>query len=83
MKKTIGVLAVQGAFAEHIDALNKLDVNCIEIRQKSDFIDYHLDGLVLPGGESTVMGKLIHELEMVDYLKELIGKRLRMTIMFT
>ncbi len=72
MKKIIGVLAVQGAFAEHIDTLKKLDVSCIEIRKKSDFTDYHIDGLILPGGESTVMGKLIHDLEMFDSLKELI-----------
>ncbi|OGO78733.1 MAG: glutamine amidotransferase subunit PdxT [Clostridiales bacterium GWB2_37_7] len=72
MKKTIGVLAVQGAFAEHIDALQKLDVNCIEIRQKSDLTANQIDGIILPGGESTVMGKLLHELNILDDLKRLI-----------
>lgn len=72
MKKTIGVLAVQGAFLEHIDSLKRLDVTCIEIRQKSDLTDNQIDGLILPGGESTVIGKLLHELKLFDYLKGLI-----------
>lgn len=72
MKKTIGVLAVQGAFAEHIDALKTLDANCIEIRQKSDLISNKIDGIILPGGESTAMGKLLRDLEIFDDLKKLI-----------
>ncbi len=72
MKKTIGVLAVQGAFAEHIDALQKLDANCIEIRQKSDLTANQIDGIILPGGESTVIGKLLQELKIFDDLKQLI-----------
>ena len=72
MKKTIGVLAVQGAFAEHIRALQKLDVDCIEIRKPADLTDHPLDGLVLPGGESTVMGKLLRELALFEPLKDLI-----------
>ena len=72
MHKTIGVLAVQGAFAEHINALKKLNVNCIEIRQLSDLTENHIDGIILPGGESTVIGKLIIELKMFDYLKQAI-----------
>lgn len=73
MQKTIGVLAVQGAFAEHLNALEQLDATGIEIRKKSDLTDYPLDGLVLPGGESTVMGKLIRELDLFEPLKQLIG----------
>jgi pyridoxal 5'-phosphate synthase pdxT subunit len=72
MKKRIGVLAVQGAFVEHIDALRRLDVDCIEIRQKSDLTDNHISGVILPGGESTVIGKLINELYMFDYLRQVI-----------
>ncbi|MEO1816035.1 MAG: pyridoxal 5'-phosphate synthase glutaminase subunit PdxT [Acetobacterium sp.] len=72
MKKIIGVLAVQGAFAEHINALEQLDVHCIEIRKPADLTDHPLDGLVLPGGESTVMGKLLRELELFEPLKGLI-----------
>lgn len=56
----IGVLAVQGAFIEHKRMLESLGCECVELRQKSDICD--LDGLVLPGGESTVQGKLLREL---------------------
>ncbi len=72
MKKTIGVLAVQGAFEEHLKALQKLGNHCIEIRKKSDLTDHSLDGLVLPGGESTVMGKLLRELKLFEPIKGLI-----------
>lgn len=72
MKKRIGVLAVQGAFAEHMEVLRKLDVEGFEIRQKSDLISQPLDGIILPGGESTVIGKLLNELDMFDYLQEAI-----------
>lgn len=76
MKKNIGVLAVQGAFAEHLAVLRKLNVNTIEIRQKFDLTNNKIDGIILPGGESTVMGKLLNELEMLDDLKQLINNGL-------
>ncbi|MCR5144497.1 MAG: pyridoxal 5'-phosphate synthase glutaminase subunit PdxT [Lachnospiraceae bacterium] len=66
----IGILAVQGAFALHKEILEDLGAECVELRQASDI--HNLDGLVLPGGESTVQGKLIRELQMYDKLKELI-----------
>lgn len=72
METTIGVLAVQGAFAEHINALEQLGVHCIEIRKPSDLTRYPLAGLVLPGGESTVMGKLLRELELFEPIKKMI-----------
>lgn len=67
----IGVLAVQGAFLEHENMLHSLGVECFEIRQKADLLK-PMDGLVLPGGESTVMGKLLRELDLFDGLKEKI-----------
>ena len=67
----IGVLALQGAFAEHIKIFDSIGVDCFEIRQLSD-INNDFDGLVLPGGESTVMGKLLHELNLFEPLKEKI-----------
>lgn len=70
--KTIGVLAVQGAFIEHMHLLNKLNVNCIEIRKKSDLTNNKIDGIILPGGESTVIGKLIKELEIFNPLRQSI-----------
>ncbi len=68
---TIAVLAVQGDFAEHEDALRSLGADCFEIRQLSD-LDRPFDGLVLPGGESTVQGKLLRELGLFEPLKRKI-----------
>ena len=67
----IGVLAVQGAFAEHRTSLEKLGVETFEIRQLQD-LDQDFDGLVLPGGESTVQGKLLQELGLFEPLRERI-----------
>ena len=67
----IAVLAVQGAFIEHEKKLGALGAECFELRQKKD-LDIGFDGLVLPGGESTVQGKLLRELEMFDTMKEKI-----------
>ena len=71
----IGVLAVQGAFIEHIQALRALGVPCVELRQKAD-VERELTGLVLPGGESTVQGKLLRDLDMYAALKEKIQRGL-------
>ena len=67
----IGILAVQGAFIEHEKILQELGAECVELRQKSDITE-DIDGLVLPGGESTVQGQLLVELDMFDILKEKI-----------
>lgn len=67
----IGVLAIQGAFVEHIAALKKLGVDSFEIRQLKD-IDRPMDGLILPGGESTTMGKLLHDLGLFQPLQDKI-----------
>jgi 5'-phosphate synthase pdxT subunit len=67
----IGVLAVQGAFIEHENKLKALGVDYFEIRQKEDILQ-EFDGLILPGGESTVMGKLLYELDLFDILHEKI-----------
>lgn len=69
--KKIAVLAVQGAFAEHIDRMKKLGAECIELRQRAD-LEQDFDGLILPGGESTVQGKLLRELSMFEPLREKI-----------
>lgn len=71
----IGVLALQGAFIEHEKMLSKLGVQSFEIRQKSD-IQKSMDGIIIPGGESTVMGKLLRELDIYDELKAMITKGL-------
>ncbi len=64
----IGVLALQGGFIEHIRMLESLQVHAFEIRKKAD-LDQPIDGLIIPGGESTTMGKLLKELNMYDDLK--------------
>lgn len=65
----IAVLAVQGAFVEHERMLSGLGVSCFEIRQKRD-LQQDFDGLILPGGESTVQGKLLRELGLLRPLGE-------------
>lgn len=67
----IGILAVQGAFIEHEQILQKLGVNSMEIRCRED-LKKPFDGLIIPGGESTVQGKLLKELGMFDTIKEMI-----------
>ena len=67
----VAVLAVQGAFIEHIKMMTQLGVECIELRQKAD-LEQSFDGLILPGGESTVQGKLLRELGMFELLRERI-----------
>ena len=66
----IGILAVQGAFAEHEHVFRTLGADVVLLRQKRDLVE--LDALVLPGGESTVQGKLLRELKMLEPLKEMI-----------
>ena len=68
---TIAVLALQGAFIEHEQMLQKLGVHTIELRQASD-LQKDFDGIIFPGGESTVQGKLLHDLNMFEPLKEKI-----------
>ncbi|MGN0291665.1 MAG: pyridoxal 5'-phosphate synthase glutaminase subunit PdxT [Lachnospiraceae bacterium] len=67
----IGVLALQGAFIEHEKMLEGLGAECFEIRQKKDLLQ-DFDGLVLPGGESTVIGKLMRELDILEPVREKI-----------
>lgn len=67
----IAVLTVQGAFAEHEKMLEALGCETIELRQKKD-LEQSFDGIVLPGGESTVQGKLLRELDMYDDIKQRI-----------
>lgn len=65
--KRIGVLAVQGAFIEHRQAFERAGCEVCEIRQRCD-ADQSFDAIVLPGGESTVQRKLLHELDILDPL---------------
>ena len=67
----IAVAALQGAFLEHEKILDKLGIDYFEIRKKKD-AEKDFDGLILPGGESTTMGKLLNELDLFDILKSKI-----------
>jgi 5'-phosphate synthase pdxT subunit len=64
----IGVLAAQGAFAEHIVALNKLDTEAVPVRLPGELKS--VQGLIIPGGESTTISRLI---SAYDLVKEILG----------
>lgn len=63
----IGVLALQGDFAEHLEVLGRLGVEAREVRLPQDLKG--LDGLILPGGESTTMGKLLVDYRLLEPLR--------------
>jgi 5'-phosphate synthase pdxT subunit len=69
----IGVLALQGAFSEHIHMLGQLGVDTAEVRLPKDLAD--LDGLIIPGGESTTIGKLAVMYQMLDPLRQFAVNR--------
>ncbi|MGM9592734.1 MAG: pyridoxal 5'-phosphate synthase glutaminase subunit PdxT [Candidatus Onthomonas sp.] len=72
---TVAILALQGAFAEHAAMLDRLGAEHFEIRQLRD-LDRPFDGLILPGGESTVMGKLLRDLDLFAPLRARIASGL-------
>lgn len=63
----IGVLALQGAFIEHIQMLHRLGVEAVEVRLPGDLEG--LDGLIIPGGESTTIGKLAVMVGLMEPLR--------------
>jgi pyridoxal 5'-phosphate synthase pdxT subunit len=65
---TIGVLALQGDFSEHITLLHQIGVDAREIRLASQLAG--LDGLIIPGGESTTIGKLAIDFKLFEPLRE-------------
>lgn len=71
VSSTIGVLALQGAFAAHLDLLSSLDVVGRPVRLPSDLDG--LDGLILPGGESTTMSNLLRSYDLLGPLNEFIS----------
>jgi 5'-phosphate synthase pdxT subunit len=64
----IGVLALQGAFIEHVHKLRRLGADAREIRLPEQLGD--LDGLIIPGGESTTIGKLIDRFELREPIRD-------------
>ena len=68
----IGVLALQGAFAEHVTALRSIGVEAVEVRLPEHLDD--VDGLIIPGGESTTMRNLIRRWGMAPPILDLAGR---------
>lgn len=68
MKKAIGVLAIQGAFREHRKKLEELGYEAVEVRTKTDLDQ--VQGLIIPGGESTAIGKQLAIEGFGDRIKE-------------
>ncbi|MHD0318280.1 pyridoxal 5'-phosphate synthase glutaminase subunit PdxT [uncultured Fusobacterium sp.] len=66
----IGILALQGAFQEHKNILDSLNIDNCLIKTKEQLED--IDGIILPGGESTAMGKLLRDFGILEPLKEKI-----------
>ena len=64
----IGVLALQGDFAEHVAMLRRMGVEAVEVRLPEHLRG--LDGLIIPGGESTTIGKLAHEFGLIEPLRQ-------------
>jgi 5'-phosphate synthase pdxT subunit len=65
----IGVLASQGAFAEHILALNKLDIEAVPVRLPGEL--KRVDGLIIPGGESTTISRLMSSYNLMQEIASL------------
>ena len=72
MTMKIGVLAIQGDFAEHVTVLKLLGVEAIEVRLPSHLDG--LDGLIMPGGESTTIGKLAVDFGLMEPLRSFGSK---------
>ena len=67
----IAVLALQGAFVEHEQMLHRLGVETFQVRQLADW-QQPKDGLIIPGGESTTQGKLLHDLGLFEPIRQAI-----------
>ena len=65
----IGVLALQGSFQEHVWALKRLEVDHVPVRLPDQLVE--LDGLIIPGGESTAIGKLMERYGFIDRIRDL------------
>lgn len=64
----VGVLALQGAFIEHERVLKELGCETVQVKKKEQLDE--IDGLIIPGGESTTIGKLMNEFDLTEKIKE-------------
>jgi 5'-phosphate synthase pdxT subunit len=69
----IGVLAIQGNFASHAEALTEAGADPVEVRKPDELVG--LDGLILPGGESTTMLRFLEKLRFFDLLEEFCAEK--------
>ena len=67
----VGVLAIQGAVAEHLELLNQIPDVCAQEGKYLDELN-EVDGLIIPGGESTAIGRLLRDFNLLQPLKERI-----------
>jgi 5'-phosphate synthase pdxT subunit len=65
----VGVLSLQGTFIEHVNAIRKLGVDALEVRKPENL--HGISGVIIPGGESTVITRLMHYYRLVEPLKRL------------
>jgi pyridoxal 5'-phosphate synthase pdxT subunit len=72
-KPRVGVLAIQGDYAAHAEALTESGAEPVEVRNSEQLED--LDGLILPGGESTTMLKFLERRGLFDSLKKFAARR--------
>lgn len=68
----IGVLALQGAFREHVQMLRALNVDAVEVRLPEQL--RALDGLIIPGGESTTIGKIATQYGLIEPIREMVAQ---------
>ncbi|MEX1013449.1 MAG: pyridoxal 5'-phosphate synthase glutaminase subunit PdxT [Waddliaceae bacterium] len=73
MKKTVGVLSLQGGFSKHFEKLQQLNVNPLLVRTKEELA--LCDGLILPGGESTTMSRHLTRQNLLDPISEFAKSR--------
>ena len=69
----IGILALQGGYQRHIEAFSSLSVQTTKIRYSKDFLN--IDGLIIPGGESTALTKLIFREKLGDDILNFVKKK--------
>lgn len=74
MKHKIGVLALQGAFARHIEMLKALGADTVEVREPEDLAG--IDGMVIPGGESTTISKMLVRWGLIEPIRSLLSSGL-------
>jgi 5'-phosphate synthase pdxT subunit len=73
MRRKIGILALQGDFAKHEERFHSLDVDTIQVRKPEDLQE--CDGLVIPGGESTTLTKLMKIYGLYEPIREFAKSR--------